>query len=200
MSENNIKRIEKKIDLLFKLCFKSADNYTFGSFFWDEIKECIPLFGISAKKVSIKDFLTQEEIEIYKDKINKISAKLKKEFNVYAEKNRIEERKLKTPEFHPYPIKEISALQNQYYDKQDEYNKKKEELDELYDTIDELTYDWFRSSYFGEFNTSNCMYIEGLKDSIEKNYKAQFVNDLLKKLGIKRREEDYSGYIGKVIE
>jgi len=193
-------RIEKKIDLLFRLCFKNADNYTFGSFFWDEIKECIPLFGISAKKVDIKDFPTQEEIQIYIDKIDNLIDEQKKEFKIYAEKNRNEERKLKTPEFRPYPIKEITALQEQYYDKRDEYNKKIDELRDISDTIEELTDNWFRNTYFGEFNTSNCVLIKGLKDSIESNYRAQFVNDLLKKLGIKRIEYDYSEYIGEVIK
>ncbi len=93
----------------------------------------------------------------------------------------------------------VLNLENQYWRRKEEYDKKYDKLLDLSNTIETLTENWFSDSYFGEFNTKDCMYIEGLKDSIERNYRAQFVNDLLKKLGIKRREYDYSEYISKAM-
>lgn len=187
------------------MCFKNASNYTFGSFLWEEIKESIPLFNISAKKVDIKDFPTKEEIQKYIGKIDNLIDKLKKEFKIYAEKYDEEDHKLRHKwednrmDYHV--IKEQrDVLKNQYWDKQDEHNKKIDELSDISDTIETLTYDWFEDSFFGEFNTSNCLHIKGLKDSIERNYRAQFINDMFKKLGIKRREIDYVEYIGEVIK
>ena len=200
---DKLERIERKIDLLFRLCFKDERNYTFGSFFWDEIKECIPLYGNSAKKVDIKDFPTQEEIQKYINKIGNLMDKLKKEFDDYSEKFNEEDRDLRHKQGEDgYVViqKQRDVLKNQYWDKQEEYNKKDEELINMSDTIETLTYDWFKGSYFGDFNISNCVHIKGLKDSIERNYRAQFVNDVLKKLGIKRREYDCVGYIEKAIE
>ena len=161
----------------------------------NEIKECVPLFNISAKKVNIKDFPTEEEIEKYLGKIDKLGAKLKKEFDDYVEKYVEERRKLRVQ----YSYSGLEDLENQYWRRKEEYDERNDELSDIGDTIYTLTDDWFRDTYFGEFNTSNCVYIKGLKYSIEKNYRAQFINDLLKKLGIKRREDDYSRYISKAM-
>jgi len=193
--DKHIKRIEKKVDLLFKLCFKNESNFTFGSFLWDEIKECVPLFNISAKKVNIKDFPTEEEIEKYLEKTDKLRAKLKKKFDDYAKKHNEEKSKLRAQ----YGYSGLEDLENQYWRRKEEYDERNDELSDIRNTIETLTDDWFRDTYFGEFNKSNCVYIKGLKDSIERNYRAQFVNDLLKVLGIKRREDDCSEYISKAM-
>jgi len=188
LNEADIKRIEKKVDLLFKLCFKNEMNYTYGSFSWEEIKESISLFNISAKKVDIKDFPTREERDKYINKIDSLRVKLKKDLDDYWRKQDEEIHEIN--ENIPFPREEIEVLKNCKWDKKDEYDKKSEELLDLSNAIETLTYGWFSTTW----GSSN------LKENIEKNYRAQFVNDMLKKLGIKRREDDCAEYIGEVIK
>lgn len=194
--EEDIKRIEKKVDLLFKLCFKDESNFTFGSFLWEEIKESIPLFNLSAKKVNIKDFFTNEEIEKHRGKIgnlieqvrhenDSIRDKRNDEIDILDELNYDPDNKLTGIEIQ----QKIEKLERQ---NQEDYTKKlekEEELRNIIETINVIRHDW-----------SNTTWGSSLKENIEKNYRAQFINDLFKKLGIKRREDDRAEYIGKAIQ
>jgi len=192
--EKDIKRIEKKVDLLFKLCFKSAENFTFGSYSWEEIKESIPLFNISAKKVDIKDFPTEEEIEKYMEKIEHLiqQGKLPTDSTCRrtVEKNRLEELfydsncKLTGREI----SQKIQELKEEGWDEHDKQLEKEKKLGELFGIIEWISHNWYNNSY------------GGLKENIEKNYEAQFINDMLKKLGLKRRIDDCAEYIGKAIQ
>lgn len=194
--EEDIKRIEKKVDLLFKLCFKDESNFTFGSFLWEEIKESIPLFNLSAKKVNIKDFFTNEEIEKHQGKIGNLIEQVRHENDSIRDKRNDEIDILDELNYDPdnkltgFEIqqkKEELERQNQ-----EDYTKKlekEEELRNIIETINVITYDWF-----------NTTWGSSLKENIEKNYRAQFINDLFKKLGIKRREDDRAEYIGKAIQ
>ncbi len=192
--EEDIKRIEKKVDLLFKLCFKSANNFTYGSYSWEEIKESIPLFNISAKKTNIKDFVSEEEIQKYKDKIEDLTKQVRgvKDSNLKrsAEIDRLNElhydhdSQLTGHEIYT----KVQELKRQGQEEYSRRLEKESELNEFHYTIEELTYTWF-DTHWGK----------SLKEIIEKNYEAQFNNDMLKKLGIKRKEDDYSELISKAI-
>jgi len=87
MTEEDIKRIEKKVDLLFKILLElNIDNVSSGhpynqkyiSKFMDEL---IPLFGLSAEKGKIKpESPTQEEIKELVNDHKKELEQLEKEY------------------------------------------------------------------------------------------------------------------------
>ncbi|KKN54087.1 hypothetical protein LCGC14_0595810 [marine sediment metagenome] len=74
MSEEDIKRIEKKVDLLYKM--KVNEGINFSS---EELDEIIPLFDLSIKTERIKGLITEEEL-IKEQQV--VGEKLKKQLNV----------------------------------------------------------------------------------------------------------------------
>ena len=194
--EEDVKRIEKKVDLLFKLCFKDASNFTFGSFTWDEIKESVPLFNLSAKKVNVNDFLPSEEIDKYLEKVSNLIHQVRHKYHSMSNK-RYHERDI-LDELNYDPDNKMTGLEIQQKKEELErqnhegYRKKlekEEELRNIIETMNTIRHDWF-----------NTTWGNNLKENIEKNYRAQFLNDLFKKLGMKRRENDCAEYIGKAIQ
>ncbi len=194
--EEDIKRIEKKVDLLFKLCFKDESNFTFGSFLWEEIKESIPLFNLSAKKVNVQDFLSHEEIEKYLKKVDNLIQQVRRENDSLRNKRYIERDMLDELNYDPdnkltgFEIQmKKEELEKQNHEDYSKKLEKEEELRNIIETLNAIRYNW-----------SNTTWGSSLKENIEKNYRAQFINDLFKKLGIKRREDDRAEYIGKAIQ
>lgn len=127
MSEEDIKRFEKKVDLLYKILlelripdFGAPYDQSYINTFMDEL---IPLFGLSAEKEEIKGLFTQEDISKRGMELQNELKKLKKiyengDFLAKEEetiKNKIEDLTNKLKE-----LSEISALYNKVRDKNKE--------------------------------------------------------------------------------
>jgi len=97
MSEEDIKRIEKKVDLLYKILLDlEVDsvghpyNYTYISNFFDDL---IPLFNLSANKNIIK-IPNEQEVKKSEDNLKDELEKLKRDYNegnyIAKEKGKLE--------------------------------------------------------------------------------------------------------------
>ncbi len=91
MSEENIKRIEKKVDLLYKILLELNIDYDFNGghpynqdYIYNFMDELIPLFGLSAEEIEIERLPTQKEINELKSRLETKLSRLK---NIYENGN-----------------------------------------------------------------------------------------------------------------
>jgi len=100
MSEENIKRIEKKVDLLYKILLELHIDYDFGGQPYNQdyinsfMDELIPLFGLSVEEIEIERLPTQKEINELKSGLETELNRLKR---IYESGNFLakEENKIK---------------------------------------------------------------------------------------------------------